>query len=245
MATTTSDDIKKLENQLLELQKENNGLLKIISHDIRSPFNKIHAFIQLMKMEEDNLNTNQLEYLDNMHIAVMSGLELVRNMHDVKVVEDDKMDIKKEQCDLNLIITKAIQNFDPLAELKNTRVHFNSNCKNPLVLADPYYLQRAIENVISNAVKFTSESKPINVELKLEDKIYSISFTNFGQNIPMEELDLLFKKFSKLSPKPTKGEGSSGLGLFLTHKFLEKMDGEIFYQNQEKGMTTFVIQLPS
>jgi len=232
-----------LEGQVEELLRERKGLLKIISHDIRSPFNKIHALIQLMKMSEDQLNEDQIEYLNNMHVTVMSGLELVRNMHDIKMI-DEGLEISKEETDLNAIVKKAVQNFAELAELKKLKIYFDSSCKDAKLLVDSYYLQRAIENVISNAIKYSFEDKPINLNLEKDDNIYSLSITDFGQGIKPEEVDLLFKKYSKLSSRATKGEGSSGLGLYLAKYFLEQMNGEIFYHNQDKGMTTFVIQFP-
>ena len=245
MAITHSDKIRQLENQLEDLKREKNGLQKIISHDIRSPFNKIQALIQLMKMNEELLNKDQIEYLSSMHITVMSGLELVRNMHDANLIEEGEIKISKEQIDLVTTVKKAISNFVELGELKGIKLHFNSFLKSALILGDDYYLQRSIENLLSNAVKYSYEDKPVNIDLDKEDNIISLRITNFGQGIKAEEVDLLFKKYSKLSSRPSKGEGSSGLGLYITQYFIEKMDGEVFFHHQNNGMTTFVMQLPA
>ena len=245
MAITTSDKIRRLEVELEELKRENGGLQKIISHDIRSPFNKIHALIQLMKMEEETLSDDQLEYLNSMHLTVMSGLELVRNMHDAKLIEDREVKMVKEQLDVAVLTKKAINTFEELALLKNIKIVFESSVKNPIILADEHYLQRAIENLISNAVKYSYEGKPVKIVLEKEDNIISLTITNFGQGIKAEEAEMLFKKYSKLSARPTKGEGSSGLGLYLTKYFTEKMGGEVFFHHQDNGMTTFVMQFPA
>lgn len=245
MANTGAIDTKKLEEKIEELQREKAALQKIISHDIRSPFNKVHALIQLMKMDEDTLSENQKEYLENMHITIMSGLELIRNLHDVRLVDEDRVEISKEKADLFMIVGKAISNFEELAALKNIKIKLVNNCRKAELQTDAYYLQRAIENLISNAIKFSFEDKPIIVTLDAEDKIYSIKVDDFGQGIRPEEVKLLFSRFLKLSSKTTKGESSTGLGLYLADYFIKRLGGEIFYRNEKKGMTTFVIQLPA
>ncbi len=244
MAISPPDKTRRLEAELEELKRENAGLQKIISHDIRSPFNKIHALIQLMKMEVESLSTDQVEYLNSMHLTVMSGLELVRNMHDAKLIEDGEITMEKKQVDLVILAKKAGNTFDELASLKDVTIDVQSSVKRPFVLADEHYLQRAIENLISNAVKYSYEGKPVKIDLEEEDNIISLKVTNFGQGIKAEETEMLFKKYSKLSARPTKGEGSSGLGLYITQYFVEKMGGEVFFHHQDNGMTTFVMQFP-
>ena len=187
MAITPLDKIRQLENQLEEFKREKKGLQKIISHDIRSPFNKIHALIQLMKMEEESLTKDQVEYLESMHLTIMSGLELVRNMHDIKLVEEGGVEIQKDQIDIISLVKKAINNYEELARLKGVKINFNPNITNSKILADEHYLQRAIENLISNAVKYSHEDKPINADLSEEDNIISLSVTNFSQGIKAEE----------------------------------------------------------
>ncbi len=245
MEKDLSTKILFLENQIEELKREKNGLQKIISHDIRSPFNKIHALIQLMKMSEDSLNEDQLEFLNSMHLTVMSGLELVRNMHDAQLIDQNGIEFSKDQVDLVILVKKSINTFEDLASLKKIKITFTPSIKNPIILADDHYLQRAIENLLSNAIKYSYENKPVKIDLTEEDNIISLSITNFSQGIKAEESDLLFKKYSKLSARPTGGEGSSGLGLYLTHYFVEKMNGEVFLRHQDHGMTTFVMQLPA
>lgn len=245
MVENQSKEVAELKEKLEEYENEKKGLLKIISHDIRSPFNKIHALIQLMKMDEDNLSGDQLEYLSSMHQTVMNGLELIRNLHDIRMIDEENVSISKEQVDLVTVIRKSISNFEELAAMKKIKLFFKTSLKNAPIKTDDHYLQRAIENLISNAIKFSFGGKPVNMSLDLEDKIYTFQITDYGQGIKAEEVNLLFKRFSKLSSQPTKGENSAGLGLYLAKNFVNKLDGEIFYHNEDKGMTSFVIQLPS
>lgn len=245
MTDTGTNAIKELEDRIEALEHEKKALQKVISHDIRSPFNKVHALIQLMKMDEDTLTKDQKEYLESMHITIMSGLELIRNLHDARLIDEGRIDISKEQADLFMITSKAISNFEDLAELKNIKIEFVNQCKKAEVLTDAHYLQRAIENVISNAIKYSYDNKPIVVTLSKEDNIYSIKVDDFGQGVRLEEVKLLFRKFQRLAAKATKGESSAGLGLYLADHFVRNLGGEIFHKNEKKGMTSFVIQLPA
>lgn len=245
MAKQGTSGHNALQEKIEELEREKAALLKIISHDIRSPFNKVHALIQLMKMDEDTLSKDQQEYLKSMHITIMSGLELVRNLHDSRLIDEKRVDISKEKTDLFMIVGKAVSNFEDLAELKNIKIKLVNNCRKAELLTDAYYLQRAIENLISNAIKYSYEDKPIIVTLDAEDNIYSVKVDDFGQGIRPDEVKLLFTKFLKLSGKTTKGESSTGLGLYLSDYFIRQLGGEIFYRNEQKGMTSFVIQLPA
>lgn len=237
-------NIDELKSELDQLKDEKYNLLKLVNHDIRSPFNRIFALLQLFEMESNEISSRQKEYLDLMYLSILSGLEMIRNLRDMREIDAGNIEIDKTEFDLVNTIQKAIRSFFKQIELKKLKIISELSIEKAPLISDEYYVQRVIENVLSNAIKFSTEKKEIIVRLKNNDTEFLIEIQDFGDGIKQDEEELLFKKFKKLSNIASGGEGSLGLGLYNTAYFLERLNGSITLNRNDKNGSSFIVRLP-
>ena len=238
-------NIDELKLELAQLKAEKYKLLKLINHDIRSPLNRVFALVQLFEMESSEVSNQQKEYLDAIYLSILSGLEMIRNLRDMREIDAENIEMDQTDFDLVNTIQKAIRSFSKQSEIKKLKIKFEKSTEETKSFSDEYYVQRVIENVLSNAIKFSKEEKDIIVRLKNGEKGFVVEIQDFGDGIKQEEENLLYKKFEKLSSIASGGEGSLGLGLYNTHYFLNKLNGSISLNRNGELGSSFIIQLPN
>ncbi|MGF1638989.1 MAG: sensor histidine kinase [Cyclobacteriaceae bacterium] len=221
------DNSAALLKELEDLKKDKMSLLKIISHDIRAPFNRIFAFIQLMQFDGDNLTDEQRIYIDSMYREVMGGLEMIRNLNGMREIDRGDFACKIAAIEVVGLIQKSIKNYEELLRIKKIAISFNKSEESIKVLADEFYFIRIIDNLISNLVKYTFEGHKAIIELEAQEAALCIRFTSEGEMISPTENEMLFTRFGKLTARPTAGESSTGLGLYLSKHYADSMQGEL------------------
>lgn len=235
-------ELEHSNRQLQELFQERQQLIGIVSHDLKGPFNRIFALIQLMKMSSDNLTAEQQEYLGKMHHIATDGLSMVRNLLDNRKLESKGIELSKERLNISTLINSLLKSYHPLFGNKQIKIEFES--KEVFIQADKMYLSRVIENLLSNALKFSPSGKSIYISILQKDAMVEVRIQDEGPGITAEDQKRLFQKFQTLSAKPTGGESSTGLGLSIVKAILDKMGAEIKYINESGKGATFAIYLP-
>ena len=230
-------------NKLLqELNIEKQQIIGVVSHDLKGPFNRIFALMQLITMSSENLTADQKEYLGKTHQIVADGLSMVRNLLDNRKLEDRGIDMRPELLNFSVVLSSLVKQYQSLANKKNILIHFQAPPSVP-IQADKLYLTRIFENLLSNAVKFSPVDHNIFVAVvDLGDEI-EISIQDEGSGINAEDQLKLYHKFQKLTARPTGGESSTGLGLSIVKTMVEKMNGKIRYESENKKGAKFVVLL--
>ena len=228
-----------------KLQKENQSLLKIISHDIRAPFTQLFAMMQLLDLENEDINPSQRHYFDRMYHSLASGMEMVKNLHDIRSLDEDQISVVKEEISLIPLIEKVNQSFQKLAGLKSIRISFEKGSLDPEITTDSYLLEKVLSNVLSNALKYPEDGTEVKIKLEQRGDDIVIIFEDGGPGISESELPLIFEKYTKLGTQPTMGESTTGLGMYLAKSFVELIDGKIEIANiSENGGLRVRISLP-
>lgn len=235
----------ELKSELEQLKDEKYKLLKLINHDIRSPFNRVFALLQLIEMEGNEFSENQKEYINSMYLSILGGLEMITNLRDMREIDAGNIHMENQQFDLISIIERAIRSYSKQLEIKSLSVKTEFEIEDAPVDLDEYYVQRAIENVLSNAVKFSRKETEIFTWLRAENDTYYLEIKDEGVGILEQEAQLLFDKFKTLSSSSTGGEGGLGLGLHNTLYFLDKMNSKIHYKKNGNSGSIFTIEFPA
>mgnify|MGYP002777689107 CR=1 FL=1 len=224
-----------------EILRQRQQLISIVSHDLKGPFNRIFALTQLMGMGEP-LTEQQAVYLKHIHQLVADGLSMVRNMVDTRKLEGD-LEIHPEEVSLPDLIESLVQQFRVLAEKKKIRIQWE---KPPTATfsTDRAMLNRLLENLISNAIKFSKEEKEIFVRAAADAGRVSIFVRDQAPGFTAEDQTRMFKKFQKLSARPTAGETSTGLGLWIVKVLCERLGGQIELHTEPGVGSEFVVHLP-
>jgi signal transduction histidine kinase len=236
------EELEKQNELLNELNREKQQIISVVSHDLKGPFNRIFAIIQLMAISADNLNAEQKEYLGKIHQILADGLSMVRNLIDNHRFEDRGIDLMPEPVKLNSMMSPLISNYRTLAEKKKIEVKFTTPSK-ILLNTDKLYLTRVIDNLLSNALKFSSPGSTVFVDLHDSEEFASIVIRDQGPGISANDQKKLFQRYQRLSARPTDGESSTGLGLYIVKTIIDRMEGELTYESEEGKGTTFAIRL--
>lgn len=230
---------------LLALDKEKNTLISVVSHDLKSPFNRIYALTNLLKMTDDNLTDEQQEYLSKMHQVVKDGLSLIKNLLDIRALENKGIAKEIEKVDMIFMVKSLMKAQKPLADIKNIKLKYESNLKQLEVMTDKQYVSRIFDNVLSNAIKFSPLNKTVVVTVGNENGKTMIAVKDEGPGISEEDKKLMFGKYQVLSAKPTDGESSTGLGLSITKSLVGLLEGEIHCNSNLGEGAEFVVMLPT
>lgn len=230
------------QNQLLnDLNSEKQLIIGVVSHDLKGPFNRIFALVQLLNLTSKNLTAEQREYVGRIHQIAVDGLNMVRNLLDTRKLEERGMDMTLESIQLEPFVDSFLKNYKAVADEKKIELLFQSPT-DISVVADRLFLNRVLDNLLSNAVKFSQPNTKVTVSLEKKDDKVLLSVKDEGPGISEEDQKRLYLKFQKLSAKPTAGESSTGLGLSIVKALTEKMGGSIKCESRGVG-AKFIVSL--
>lgn len=236
-------ELERRNDELERLNEEKIQIISLVSHDLKGPFNRIFALAHLMNSDPGNLTDEQREYLGKIHQITADGLGMVRNLLDSRRLDERAIELNELSFDLSSLVSAHVKNYREVAKKKKIDLLFEPG-KPMMVRADKLYLGRAIENLLSNAIKFSSEGKRVFVELNQSDDGIKFSVKDEGPGLSQEDQLKLFRRFQRLSPRPTGGESSSGLGLYIAKTIVEKMGGTISCESEAGNGAQFILSLP-
>ena len=236
----------KLESQnsiLKELADEKDILLGIMAHDLRNPLGGIESVIDLIG-EIGNLSSDQKAYFSLLKPQVESAQQLISDVLEMNMLESDQKPNENEEIDITAFISQKVNEFKIMANEKDIVLNTNIN-PNLLCLTSRNELNRIADNLLSNAIKYTPKGKTVLINTRITKNKLTINFIDEGKGIPENERTLLFKKFSKLSTRPTNEEPSTGLGLYIVKLLSDKIRAELNVESEVGKGSVFSISLPS
>lgn len=235
--------LEKAKQYAEDLLHRREKLMLTISHDIRAPLSSILGYIELLLHR--NPDERQRYYLENMTGSSRHILSLVNDLLDFHRLESGKMQIQKVPYSIPALSKEIYDSFRIMAEAKG--LEFILNLKEEgmegLYLGDPIRIRQVIGNLLSNAIKFTSEGRVVLL-IKLIDagRTLSITVSDSGPGIPVEEQERIFAEFTRLAG--VEKEEGFGLGLSITRKLIELMGGKLSLNSQLGKRSDFTIVLP-
>lgn len=229
--------------RISDLLASREKLMLTISHDIKAPMSSILGFIELMDTHGDQKNET---YLGNMKNSGEHILELASALLDYHKLEEGSWQLKESNFNLYQLINNTAVGFEPLAVRKGLRYTVENNLPEELaVYGDLYMIRQIMNNIISNAVKYTSEGSVL-VKAGLEEvdsrKRLLFSVTDTGEGIDEADQQLIFQEFKQL--KNPIGEEGSGLGLAITKGFIEALKGTIRLNSRRGEGSEFIVEIP-
>ena len=229
--------IKELEEKNIEIAHLNNQkgeILSFVAHDLRAPLNNIEALSQMMLFEKGDQGETKMIYN-----SALQAKNIINDL--IEAVRTSQPELQKETFELNPYLQKIITKWETNTDRK---IIFSQGNEHLKLSANASKLERVIDNLISNALKFSSVDKEINVlASNVKNKAF-IKVKDNGIGIPSELQSHIFEQFSKAGRKGLQGEKSIGLGLHISHKIIEQHAGELSVSSVENEGTTFTIQLP-
>ncbi|WP_020528760.1 ATP-binding protein [Flexithrix dorotheae] len=230
-------------SELEKLVNEKDTIIRILAHDLRSPLNNILGLTNLLKTDQ---NTPSERYIDLILESTVNAQDLIDKVLKMDAIEQKGLEIKWETTNLQATIEHVLGRIKEQAEKKRINIRINDQADNALVKTDDTYLKLVLENLLSNAIKFSLPDTTVMVDILKMDAQLQVKIIDNGQGIRPEEEGKLFKKFSKLTSRPTAGETSTGLGLSLVKRYAELIEADVWYEPNKTGNgATFVVGLKS
>ena len=230
--------------ELTRINEEKNQLLGIAAHDLRSPLAAIYSCSEFLLDEPPNLNEDQLEMLRAVKTSSLYMLQLIEDILHLSRMESGKIELHIRRFDPTELATRHVAVNRPIAARKNITIDLDIEPNLPAIEADPHKIEQVLENLISNAIKFSSPQTVVKVTLGRDGPRLKIAVADQGPGIPEAERGKLFLPFSRTSVRPTGGEKSSGLGLAIARKIVEAHRGRIWLESEVGKGSTFVVTLP-
>ncbi|KAF0095413.1 MAG: response regulator receiver [Puniceicoccaceae bacterium 5H] len=233
-------------DELKKVNQTKDKFLRMVSHDLRNPVSAIGGLAQMMSDGmTGELNEEQREMTDSIVSAADGMTALLNDLLDYAAIEGGEAQFKPGYHSLLKEIQRVVTLQRVVAERKKIGIELAQadDVPEPLYF-DRQGVQRVLENLISNAIKFSPYESRVSVVLRRRDDFALIDVEDEGPGIPTGEEDKLFKEFSRTSNRPTGGEKSTGLGLSICRKIVEMHHGQIEAENLPGKGARFRIQLP-
>ncbi|MBT1709103.1 tetratricopeptide repeat-containing sensor histidine kinase [Fulvivirgaceae bacterium PWU5] len=233
--------LSKHNRQLSDINHEKDTLMSIVAHDLKAPLNRIKGIADIMELE-GGLTTDQHEYMDMTKNATQAGLDLIKDLLDVHMLEEN-VTPHYTTFDISAFMLEKVDAFTPIASAKQIHLHI-TRVESEQVRLDADYLSRIADNLLSNALKFSPSNGTVEVAAGKTADHFWFSVRDEGPGFSGDDKQLMFQKFRKLTARPTAGETSNGLGLAIVKTLVDRLKGEIILNSEPGKGSEFVIRFP-
>jgi PAS domain S-box-containing protein len=228
---------------LFFLNREKDRFRDIASHDLQLPLVAVSMLSETLLKKNIDGSSEEKRILEMIHEASLEMKALLANILSASLSESGHLDLFLTEIDINILIDDIVTRYVPIAQKKNIQIQLK-NKKNFLLLTDRECCTQIIENLVSNAVKYTAHGKNITITITGNLKEAKVIIADEGPGIRKEDRHLLFQRFQKLSARPTGGELSTGLGLSIVKYLVEQLKGHITVESELGKGSTFTVHLP-
>jgi PAS domain S-box-containing protein len=224
--------------------------VNLISHELRTPLSSILGYTELIADDEEHpLSAEQSRYLATVERNAQRLLRLVSDLLFTAQVESGRFSLQEREVDLRAVVVSSLESATPVAESRNVRLVLSQNNTQLTVWGDPTRLGQAVDNLVSNAVKFTPSGGRVAITLGTlfdddQPAAALISVSDTGIGIPADEIDQLFSRFFRASTATQFAIPGVGLGLTITQAIAVAHHGHVRVASTVGEGTTFTLELP-
>lgn len=231
--------------QLLLQNREKTRFMDIASHDLQLPLSAISMMSEtLLKRELPSGTPEETRIFGMIQDACLELKSLLANYTSANLSETGRMKLFLSVVDIGQLAAALVNRYAHFAAKKNLQLRFNTT-ENLQLHTDRECCAQIIENLLSNAIKYTEPGKTITVSVSSSKQHIVVAVADDGPGISKEEQALLFKRFQKLSARPTGGELSTGLGLSIVKYLAEQLAGSIGVESEPGKGSVFTLYLPN
>jgi len=229
--------------KLKNLSEMKDDFLAIASHDLRSPFNAIFGFTELL-LQNEELSHDNKHYVELIQKSAEIQLNYINDILDILKVESGNMTLNKKEINIKKLIEDDLQMHKIIAYKKKVSLNFDSGFDGN-IFADYEKLVQVLNNLISNALKFSKVNGHIDIKTFLNEKGFlEIHIIDNGIGIPKNKINNIFTKYFHIENDNKVNEKSTGLGLSIAKHFVELHGGEIFVKSEFNQGSDFYFFLP-
>jgi signal transduction histidine kinase len=238
-------ELQKKNIQLDQLNNLKNEFLGMAAHDLRNPISSIIMYSEFVLDTEDIYISDDLrKIIDVIYTSSEFMLRMLEELLDVVKIESGKLQLNFEKVQLETLLKKNIGINALIGAKKEIKLVLNIPQALPEITIDPIKIEQVLNNLISNAIKYSPKQTTVTVNVLSTGQLLLISVQDEGLGIPANELQKVFAPFSKISVQGTAGEKSTGLGLSIVKRIVTGHQGRIWVESDVGKGSTFYFTLP-
>lgn len=235
--------------KMKELEQAKDDFLSMVTHDLRTPLTTIKGMAAAALDEARRGSSSDRaavteNFLEQVDEEVDYLTELISNLLDMTRIEAGADMFEPEVCHLADITQDSLSRINRSREAEGRSIHSNVAPDLPAIFADPAQIGRVLNNLISNALKYSENGVAVSAHADNEGKIVRVEVVDRGPGIPEDQLDAVFDRFSRLKGAGRRGRQGSGLGLAICKSIVEAHSGRIGVDSSDEG-STFWFTLPA
>ncbi|MBN1221284.1 MAG: GAF domain-containing protein [Anaerolineae bacterium] len=237
--------IEKQNQELQRLNEVKNAFLGMAAHDLRGPIGFIQMISQFLLEPSEEVSENELkDFLDDIYRQTNHMLTLIDDLLDVSQIEAGELNLNLVTVEIDKLVSEAVSRHAKMAAPKGTQVLLETISRGS-AMADPVRLRQVVDNLISNAVKYSPPGSRVTVGVERIDGDWRVNVKDEGPGLTDEDRRHLFQNFARLSARPTGGEKSVGLGLAITRRVVEAHGGTIGVDSEPGLGANFWFTIPA
>ena len=236
-------ELHEKNESLVLLNQEKNEFLGIAAHDLKNPLSAIKGYAEEIEEYYTEMPKEELIQISCLIKKSSTNMfNLITKLLDVNQIESGEIKLDLVNADILPIVQNIIKTYAKRTQEKNINLHFNQEGKDFYTYVDINTVGQILDNIVSNAIKYSPLGKNIYINLIENPEKIHCEVKDEGQGLSAEDQTKLFGKFNRLSTKPTGGEHSTGLGLFIVKKLVEAMDAKIWCNSELNKGSTFTVE---
>lgn len=239
-------EVTRLNDELIEIDRAKSHFITVAAHQLRTPLSIVKwTFRMLLTEDFGALNDEQKNVVERGYNVNEGTIKLISDLLDVARIETGRFAYKFERISLEDIITKVFMLMKPRAEERKIEFEVSAEVGQEFfVTGDRISLETALENLVANAINYTSPGGRVDIIYKKADSFLEVQVKDTGVGIPAHQLSRLYTKFFRGNNVIKMQTSGSGLGLFIVKSVMNVHGGEVGVESEEGKGTTFWFRIP-
>ncbi len=228
---------------LLELDRKKDEFLSVASHELRTPLTTIKGYTQLLRHAHDSLESKERDgYLDSVLSEIERMMGLISELLDVSRIDTKRLQIQPNTTGWLAFLQARVSAFQ--MQYPDRAISLRSEIEERDVEVDPQRMRQVIDNLLSNAFKYSPDGSPVELVVREREGQMETSVVDHGIGIPPEEISRLFERFHRASNVSSRYYGGLGLGLYISRAIVEAHGGTLDAASDESDGSTFTVIFP-
>lgn len=238
-------DLEKRNRQLEELNQLKNEFMGMAAHDVRNPLASVLACAELIESVVDTVPPERIRLLIGQISASARRINaIITNLLDVNAIDSGQRPLHLADCAFAPLVERVVEQNRLKAAAKEIEIALEPAAGDLAGVVDENAAEQVLDNLISNAVKYSPSGTRVTVRLLAGEDCVAVAVQDQGPGISPDDQTRMYRKFCRLTPKPTAGEPTTGLGLWIVKELTESMKGRIICESAVGKGTTFTVLWP-
>lgn len=244
LAETMNNMAERIAEAEKEIDVKNKEFISIATHELRAPMTAIIGYLSIFKEKYGkNLDESSEAIIDQVFYSTVRLRDLVNDMLNVARLEAGKNELSLVTTDAKKIAKEVVDTMGVVSQISKVNLDYDDKHVTS-VIADEGRLRIVFNNLISNAIKYNRPGGKVKVTHKIKDKQLITSVSDDGLGIPKEQQEHMFEKFFRVKHDDRKNVTGTGLGMYITSRYVREMNGKIWFESEHGKGTTFYFSLP-